>query len=674
MMMAVLPTVVSACPAGWTSSPANSCLRVPPERSASLFRCVDLCKERGGTPACIGSAAENAFVTEAFASTGDSLWLGLYQNETALGPARGWDRCVAGDAPSFTSWEKGQPDDQAGFREDCARVDLNTGHWLDLACDGPQVSDDGAEELELPCLCALGNDSAAFADDVEALEATRHYNRRLLSARTARAFIIAVAIAILPTLLLLARAGWHGLRYAEPSVEVQGAAPTQEAALPHALPSQSTTGLALDRRPSATSAAGVKKRLSAARKSAAGRRLRVSFAMVQTGWALFVIAVTPFLMLQTGQPIDVHPKSFFSLFPLGICLLLLALFPTDATAIRIVCITVVVLGTGFALLSSARALRKHNPSPILTVGAVLTFALAGALVPTLWFRGSRAMQPRPALRRLWTAMRLFFLGFGLLWAGVAIATMYAVKADVEDIDRSTFPVRMSTTLLVCAALATPRNRGRLHRRLGRLGGRGTEAEEAAAVAALVGGSNPDAALERASKLLRCLPADRLHAEDLANNTAAPPAGPTLHERTEPAAMGEVTAFLSHSWSDENEAPGAKHAAVSRWAARHREKTGSEPTLWLVWDSPDRNLFFTLAPHDSPHTCRHRIARNPRPRLARRRTRRASTRATSNRRSRAFTSSSRAARRFSSWLGPRTAQGCGASWSSLRLYAVTACNF
>ena len=69
----------------------------------------------------------------------------------------------------------------------------------------------------------------------------------------------------------------------------------------------------------------------------------------------------------------------------------------------------------------------------------------------------------------------------------------------------------SVTFLLCAALATPRNRGRIHRHLGRLGGRGTEAEEAAAVAALVGGSDPDAALERASKLLRCLPASRLHA-------------------------------------------------------------------------------------------------------------------------------------------------------------------
>ena len=46
-------------------------------------------------------------------------------------------------------------------------------------------------------------------------------------------------------------------------------------------------------------------------------------------------------------------------------------------------------------------------------------------------------------------------------------------------------------------------------------------------------------------------------------------------------MGEVTAFLSHSWSDEKEAPGAKHAVVSRWAKRRQETTGKEPTLWLV---------------------------------------------------------------------------------------------
>ena len=109
-----LPPAVNACRTGWTPSPASaSCFLVPLERSTSLFHCVDLCEEHGGTPACIDSAEENDFVTAELA-VADGLWLGLYQNETGLGPAKGWGRCVAGGAPSFTNWYEGQPDDYAG--------------------------------------------------------------------------------------------------------------------------------------------------------------------------------------------------------------------------------------------------------------------------------------------------------------------------------------------------------------------------------------------------------------------------------------------------------------------------------------------------------------------------------------------------------------------------------
>ena len=65
-----LPLAATACPTGWTPSPVSTtCFLVPPERSTSLFRCVDLCEEHGGTPACIGSAEENYFVTAELAAT-----------------------------------------------------------------------------------------------------------------------------------------------------------------------------------------------------------------------------------------------------------------------------------------------------------------------------------------------------------------------------------------------------------------------------------------------------------------------------------------------------------------------------------------------------------------------------------------------------------------------------
>ena len=82
-----LARAATACPSGWTPSPnSGTCFKVPPERSTSLFRCVELCEEHGGAPACIGSAEENAFVTAGLAAT-EGLWLGLYRNETGLGPA-----------------------------------------------------------------------------------------------------------------------------------------------------------------------------------------------------------------------------------------------------------------------------------------------------------------------------------------------------------------------------------------------------------------------------------------------------------------------------------------------------------------------------------------------------------------------------------------------------------
>ena len=55
----------------------------------------------------------------------------------------------------------------------------------------------------------------------------------------------------------------------------------------------------------------------------------------------------------------------------------------------------------------------------------------------------------------------------------------------------------------------------------------------------------------------------------------------LAAKTEPAKLGEVTCFLSHSWRDEDEVSGAKYKEFSRWAKTHEETTGKEPTLWLV---------------------------------------------------------------------------------------------
>ena len=88
--------------------------------------------------------------------------------------------------------------------------------------------------------------------------------------------------------------------------------------------------------------------------------------MAQAGWALLAISLTPLTMYAIGQWIGAAVSSVFWWLvpgPLGPCLLLLALFPTDARAIRVLCATGVVLLTGFGALSISP---QHSPKSCQT--------------------------------------------------------------------------------------------------------------------------------------------------------------------------------------------------------------------------------------------------------------------------------------------------------------------
>ena len=163
-----LARAATACPSGWTPSPnSGTCFKVPPERSTSLFRCVELCEEHGGAPACIGSAEENRHVTaneRKLTDGADVLWLGLYQNETSLGPAKGWGGCVSGDAPNFTNWYEGQPDDHHGYQQECTLLAVSdlfgagsgNGTWRDGWCDSSVLYRASHRAGARRCLCAHG--------------------------------------------------------------------------------------------------------------------------------------------------------------------------------------------------------------------------------------------------------------------------------------------------------------------------------------------------------------------------------------------------------------------------------------------------------------------------------------------------------------------------------------
>ena len=167
--------------------------------------------------------------------------------------------------------------------------------------------------------------------------------------------------------------------------------------------------------------------------------------------------------------------------------------------------------------------------------------------------------------------------------GIEVIRIFVVFGTVQPA-----VIPFTASLLLFSLYSTPSVRGRLIRWLGSLGKSGDEQQKAAAIAALVGnGADAHAVLETATALFRCLRVSRLEPVDLADSglkssRAAPsevaPAtsAEDLAKKTEAAKPGEVDAFFSHSWRDEETAPGKKFEALTKWSA----KQGGDPAIWL----------------------------------------------------------------------------------------------
>ena len=353
-------------------------------------------------------------------------------------------------------------------------------------------------------------------------------------------------------------------------------------------------------------------RLSQARAAAFTIRVRVSGFLFFTGWACATWAMNAFVnfggWFKLTPPYSGHMPLNWIGWPVGISLMLLALFPIDAMAIRATCILVFVgvggMGTFLfsfmigdpdmfvqsacdsreVLVDGGRACR----TTWLVVGAMLTlfFAALFSLAPTVicdcadqCCRGNAkrskrrrhwAMTPRAALRRVWNVMRCFFCVIGLAAMGLGVMNSFSFE------DGCTFCHEMATfgaSWVFTALVATSKNRGRIHRWLIGLGTRGDQQQEAACIAALISGSSSSDVLSEGAKRFRALPLSSITAEDLSDNQDT-----SMFDRTSSARLGEVDAFISHSWHD---AGGAKFAQLQHWGAKMRAANdGREPLVWL----------------------------------------------------------------------------------------------
>ena len=183
----------------------------------------------------------------------------------------------------------------------------------------------------------------------------------------------------------------------------------------------------------------------------------------------------------------------------------------------------------------------------------------------------RGKLPREALARNWLSWRLFNFAAFLLFCWNGALALLAPEIDAATGGSGTGAEYFVTALtgLFIALGMRPAARRRFHGLLGGLALKG-EARSAAAVAALVGGRDPAAALKHGADSFRGLPYASLGEADFATS------GDTgLNQKTKPVTLGSVDAFLSHSWHD---SAADKWQALSSWATSRKDAPST--LLWL----------------------------------------------------------------------------------------------
>ena len=572
-----LPGAIVSLNASWAA-----CFSLTTQRASSLRECVEWCRAIDMTPACIGSAEENAFAA-ALVSDDDGVWIGHYQQQfghvdSSSDPAEGWERCVAGEASGFANWDEelGQPSGQSwGLHSACAGIAGNGG-WYDSPCVVPAMIG-----LTFRCLCeGPSSPTDSFAADQAVLDARLEADVRKHEASTVLLGTYCGIVALLPALLFGIHQLWRGRgTIGAPKVR------TVEGKSEHGGEEFAT--------------AGAQRLLENANHSAAQRRRRVSGLMLQIGWLLFVFGIVPpslrDLEVAFGWNLWIP-----GLWPLGPYLMLIAVLPTDARPVRILMHISFFVTAGYGV-SNLRRVTQLPESGVHHVAnyahnfahMTLLFGTAARLVKTIWV-GRYAMPPRRALKRIWHLLRLYSVGTAVVhiaWAGAVISTYpHFVRYSAAATGR----LVVAAVWIACSAVARPTNRGRFQGFLGRLGvhREGTGEEKAAAISALIGGAIPAEVLAEAKGLFRCLLMSDLTKEDMdGSGLKGPSASPdkakvdpkTLAAKTQQAKLGEVTAFVSHSWNDEKEPNiGKKYEAIRTWAQQRRvDDNGKEPTLWLV---------------------------------------------------------------------------------------------
>mmetsp|Transcript_5434 Transcript_5434/g.16185 ORF Transcript_5434/g.16185 Transcript_5434/m.16185 type:complete len:554 (-) Transcript_5434:293-1954(-) len=195
--------------------------------------------------------------------------------------------------------------------------------------------------------------------------------------------------------------------------------------------------------------------------------------------------------------------------------------------------------------------------------------------------------PRARLSVLWNTLGYSFLPVSLSYLVATVLELVALESsglgsgpDSTQAERDTarnvrhanavILVFVVEGLLVAAFALCPRKRLHVQQYLM---SQGEQVVAASAIASLLGRMDPDKAKAVAARRFRYVTLDQISREELADATP----DQRLFARSKPAKLGEVDAFLSHSWRDD---PTAKWVAIQGWRHRFKEVHRREPRVWI----------------------------------------------------------------------------------------------
>jgi len=256
----------------------------------------------------------------------------------------------------------------------------------------------------------------------------------------------------------------------------------------------------------------------------------------------------------------------------GLIAMLMGVLPTDRRAIRIaacfVAVTCALVGVANlpTLIAMHSCKRRTGEVREFMDGRVPCFAylilaavgyyptlVVALLGTTLSLYGSLRMRPRELLDVLWfivsrsmaaasiTAFSTFLV---LIWIGCAYDG-WGDPAYVKDVLFFT----SASLLMGLGAAPTCPSTFRQHIQAW-LMSRGEGVQGAAVIAGLIGKRDVGKVLEMTGERFRAIRCDRLTEEIMSDNVP----NPELYKLSVPAKLGEVDAFVSHSWSDDVTSP------------------------------------------------------------------------------------------------------------------------